>query len=86
MIPQPNAGGAFATIAWEKFQDPVVLEEIKADAGMDIGDVFIGMHLKKVAVPIRLASCSLCDAHVTAARVRPKYIGGIRAKYNETLL
>ncbi len=86
VVPQPKAGGSFATTAYRSFQDPVALEEIKADAGIDIGDTFIGMHLKKVAVPVRLESRVIGEAHITAARVRPKFIGGIRAQYDESLL
>ena len=86
IVPQLHAGGAFATIAWKEFNEPVAVEAIKADAGIDIGDTLIGMHLKKVAVPVRLNRCVLGKAHVTAARVRPKYIGGPRASYNVSLL
>lgn len=85
VVPQPKAGGSFATTAYETFEHPVAIEEIRADAGLDIGDTFIGMHLKKVAVPVRLTVNSLGQAHITAARVRPKFIGGIRAHYDETL-
>ena len=86
VVPQPNAGGAFAAITWKELIEPVAVEEIKADAGIDIGDTLIGMHLKKVAVPVRLNRSVLGKAHVNAARVRPKYIGGSRASYNESLL
>ncbi|MCR4655790.1 MAG: TIGR01440 family protein [Lachnospiraceae bacterium] len=86
VVPQPKAGGSFATAAWKYFDDPVAVEEIKADAGLDIGDTFIGMHLKKVAVPVRLTNSAIGEAHVTAARVRPKFIGGVRAQYDESLL
>ncbi len=86
VIPQKKAGGSLATIAYSSFKNPVVVEEIKADAGMDIGDTFIGMHLKKVAVPVRLSINAIGEAHLTCARVRPKFIGGIRAIYNEDLL
>lgn len=85
VVPQPKAGGSFATTAYRTFADPVALEEIRADAGMDIGDTFIGMHLKKVAVPVRLSFSSIGEAHVTAARVRPKFIGGERAHYDDDL-
>ena len=85
VLPQPKAGGSFATAAYKRFKDPVVLEEIRADAGLDIGDTFIGMHLKKVAVPVRLAVKEIGDAHVTAARTRPKFIGGERAVYDERM-
>lgn len=84
-VPQPKAGGSFATMAYQTFQDPVAVEEIRTDAGIDIGDTFIGMHLKKVAVPVRLSGNSLGEAHVTAARVRPKFIGGERAHYDESI-
>lgn len=86
VIPQKKAGGSLATIAYSKFKNPVVVEEIKADAGMDIGDTFIGMHLKKVAVPVRISINRIGNAHLTLARVRPKFIGGSRAIYDEKLL
>lgn len=86
VVPKPKAGGSFATVAYENFDNPVVLEEIKADAGLDVGDTFIGMHLKKVAVPVRLSVNTLGEAHVTCARTRPKFIGGERAVYDKTLL
>ncbi|MBP2243011.1 uncharacterized protein (TIGR01440 family) [Cytobacillus eiseniae] len=84
VIPVRNAGGAMATYAFNHFQDPVVVEHIQADAGMDIGDTFIGMHLKPVAVPIRAAEKFVGEAHVTMATTRPKLIGGTRAVYKRT--
>lgn len=84
-VPQPKAGGSFAATAYSRFSDPVVLEEIRADAGLDIGDTLIGMHLKKVAVPVRLSRSEIGCAHIAAARTRPKYIGGGRAVYDETI-
>jgi uncharacterized protein (TIGR01440 family) len=86
VVPQPKAGGSFATAAYKAFKNPVALEEIKADAGLDIGSTLIGMHLKKVAVPVRLKYPKLGAATLTAARVRPKFIGGERAHYNEDLM
>lgn len=86
VIPQPKAGGSMATEAYKHFKNPVVLEEIKADAGIDIGFTLIGMHLKKVAIPLRLENNKIGEAMVLAARTRPKFIGGIRAIYNEDLL
>lgn len=86
VIPQPKAGGSFATAAWKGFKDPVAVEKIRADAGMDIGDTLIGMHLKEVAVPVRPVHNTIGDARVVAARVRPKYIGGQRAVYDESLM
>lgn len=85
-IPQKKAGGSLATVAYNNFENPIVIEEIKADAGMDIGDTFIGMHLKRVAVPVRLSIKSIGEAHLTCARVRPKFVGGSRAVYDENLL
>lgn len=85
VVPQPKAGGSFATTAYHTFSHPVALEEIRADAGIDIGDTFIGMHLKRVAVPVRLQNHEIGQAHITAARVRPKFIGGSRAIYDEVL-
>ncbi len=83
VVPQPKAGGSFATLAYRYFKKPVVLEEIRADAGLDIGDTLIGMHLKRVAVPLRLEHHAIGRAHITAARTRPKFIGGERAVYDE---
>ena len=83
VIPQPDAGGAFATAAYKRFNAPVVIEEIQADAGLDIGGTLIAMHLKRVAVPIRLEHTHIGKAVVTAAYTRPKLIGGVRAKYAE---
>ena len=86
VVPQPKAGGSMATQAYAHFKNPVVVEEIKADAGIDIGFTLIGMHLKKVAVPLRLENNKIGEATVIAARTRPKFIGGIRAVYDEDLL
>ena len=86
VIPQPKAGGSMATEAYKHFKNPVVVEEIKADAGIDIGFTLIGMHLKKVAVPLRLENNKIGEAMVLAARTRPKFIGGVRACYDEELL
>jgi uncharacterized protein (TIGR01440 family) len=86
VVPRPKAGGSFATAAYNSFRSPVALEEIRADAGLDIGDTLIGMHLKKVAVPVRLTLNSIGKAHLTAARTRAKFIGGSRAVYDERKL
>lgn len=85
VVPKPKAGGSLSTTAYETFKDPVAVEEIKADAGIDIGGTLIGMHLKKVAVPVRLVNNTIGEAHVSAARVRPKFIGGERANYDDNL-
>ncbi|AZB40911.1 TIGR01440 family protein [Bacillus sp. FJAT-42376] len=81
VIPVRQAGGAMAAHAYRHMTDPVVVEHIKADAGIDIGDTFIGMHLKAVAVPIRSSLKQVGQAHVTMAKTRPKLIGGVRAVY-----
>ena len=86
VVPQPKAGGSFATAAYGRFRDPVAVEHIRADAGLDIGGTLIGMHLKEVAVPVRLSLKAIGEAPLLAARVRPKFIGGVRAKYDEDLL
>ncbi|MBQ2392265.1 MAG: TIGR01440 family protein [Clostridia bacterium] len=86
VVPQPKAGGSFATAAYENLEDPVAVEEIKAQAGLDIGSTLIGMHIKRVAVPVRLEVKKIGDANVTAARSRAKFIGGERAHYNENLM
>ena len=81
VVPQPKAGGSFATTAWAEMKDPVAVEEIHAHAGIDIGGTLIGMHLRRVAVPVRLSFDTIGNAHFLCARTRPKYIGGSRAKY-----
>lgn len=86
VVPQPKAGGSLATQAYKSFKNPVVLENIKADAGVDIGLTLIGMHLKAVAVPLRLDNSKIGEATIVAARTRPKFIGGIRAAYDENML
>ena len=86
VVPQPKAGGSFATAAYAHFENPVAVEEIRADAGLDIGGTLIGMHLKKVAVPVRLSLNHIGEAILLAARTRPKFIGGIRARYDENML
>lgn len=88
-IPQPNhAGGALGTIAYERFDDPVVVEDIhsRAKAGMDIGDTLIGMHMRPVCVPLRISLDHIGYAHLVCARYRPKYVGGQRTRYDEALL
>lgn len=81
VIPVRTAGGAMATYAFEQLADAVVVESIKAEAGMDIGNTLIGMHLKPVAVPVRVSQKTVGHAHVTLAKTRPKLIGGARAVY-----
>ena len=85
VVPQSKAGGSFATAAYKLFDKPVAVEQIKADAGLDIGQTFIGMHLKSVTVPLRLTVKTIGGAVISAARVRPKFIGGSRAVYNDDL-
>jgi len=82
VVPWPKAGGSFATMAHKYFSNPVAVEHVRADAGMDIGDTLIGMHLKDVAVPVRLSISKIGAAHLVCARTRAKYIGGERAHYN----
>lgn len=85
VVPQPKAGGSFATAAYHGFEHPVALEHIRADGGLDIGFTLIGMHLKEVAVPLRLENDRIGEAKVLAARTRAKFIGGERARYDEQL-
>ncbi len=85
VLPQPKAGGSFATAAYEHFEDPVLVEHVRADAGLDIGGTLIGMHLKEVAVPVRLGLSHIGETILLAARTRPKLIGGVRAIYDERL-
>ena len=79
--PQPKAGGSFAASAWEAFERPVAVEHIRAHAGLDIGGTLIGMHLRDVAVPVRLSLDHIGQALLLCARTRPKFIGGSRACY-----
>ena len=88
-IPQPNhAGGAFATVCYQRFKNPVLVESIngKADAGIDIGGTMIGMHLHSVVVPMRISLRKIGAAPIICARHRPKYVGGQRAIYDENLM
>ncbi|CCX66191.1 uPF0340 protein Ldb0827 [Firmicutes bacterium CAG:791] len=88
-IPQPNhAGGAFASVTWNRMADPVLVESIcaRADAGIDIGGTLIGMHIHPVVVPVRISTDRIGEASILCARRRPKYVGGQRAIYDEALL
>ena len=88
VVPQPKAGGSFATAAYKAFDEPVAVESLEhlAAAGIDIGGTLIGMHLRSVAVPVRLSLQRIGEANVLCARTRPKFVGGSRAVYLETLL
>ena len=85
-VPQPKAGGSFGTAAYKGFDHPVLVESVQASAGLDIGGTLIGMHLKRVAVPVRLSLDHIGNAILLAARTRPKFVGGSRAVYDENLL
>ena len=86
VVPMPKAGGAFATAAYRRFTDPVAVDRVQADAGLDIGGTLIGMHLKRVAVPLRLSVKTIGEAPLAAARVRAPFTGGDRAAYDADLL
>lgn len=81
VVPQPKAGGSLATAAYARLHDPVVVDSVSADAGMDIGRTMVGMHLRRVAVPVRLKNDMIGEAIIIAARTRPRLIGGERAHY-----
>jgi len=83
VVPRPHAGGSWATTCWKNFRDPVAVEEIRAHAGIDIGGTLIGMHLKRVAVPVRLSMDHIGQAILLCARTRPPFIGGSRAVYSQ---
>lgn len=83
VIPRPKAGGSFATTVYQRMEHPVVVEHIRAHAGIDIGDTLIGMHLRDVAVPVRISPAAIGGARVVCARTRPKLVGGARAYYGE---
>ena len=85
VIPQPKAGGSFSTTAYKEFDHAVAVEKIRADAGMDIGDTLIGMHIKEVVVPLRLSIKKIGEANLVCARRRPKFVGGSRAVYDPEL-
>ena len=85
VCPQVKAGGSFATTVWQNMEHPAAVERIKAHAGLDIGNTLIGMHLKEVAVPVRLSINKIGEAPIVCARTRPKFIGGERATYCENL-
>ncbi|MBE6916195.1 MAG: TIGR01440 family protein [Ruminococcaceae bacterium] len=85
VVPQPKAGGSFATAAYHAFKAPVAVENVRAKAGLDIGGTLIGMHLQPVAVPLRLSIKQIGEAPIICARTRPKFIGGERAHYNDNL-
>lgn len=86
VLPRLKAGGAFATACYEAFESPAAVEEIRADAGIDIGNTLIGMHLKRVAIPLRLSIAKIGKADLVCAKTRPKYIGGCRASYNDNII
>ncbi len=86
VVPQPKAGGSFATTVYERMEAPVAVEGVRAKAGLDIGGTLIGMQLKNVAVPVRLSLDMIGKARILCARTRPKFIGGVRAHYDETQL
>lgn len=88
-IPQPNhAGGAFATVCYNRFSDPVLVESVNSlgDAGIDIGGTMIGMHIRRVVVPLRISLRKIGEAPIICARRRPPYVGGSRAIYDEKLM
>lgn len=85
VVPQAKAGGSFSTAAYKRFKNPIVVENIQAQAGLDIGNTLIGMHIQPVCVPMRLKNHQIGEAWVNAARRRPKSIGGERAVYNPNL-
>ena len=83
VVPRPHAGGSWATTCWKQFKDPIAVEEISAHAGIDIGGTLIGMHLRRVAVPVRLSLDHIGQAILLCARTRPPFIGGARAVYSQ---
>lgn len=85
-VPFVKAGGSFATAAYGGFENPCVVEKISAKAGIDIGETLIGMHIAPVCVPVRISVKKIGEANVICARSRLKFIGGVRAHYDETLM
>ena len=83
VVPHQKAGGGFATVAMELFEQPVVVLNLrgKAHGGVDTGNTFIGMHMRRVVVPVRLSVKKIGEAAVSCARTRPMLVGGERARY-----
>ncbi len=86
VVPQPKAGGSMATAIYHKMEHPVAVEHVRAEAGIDIGDTLIGMHLREVAVPLRIENRMIGEARVVCARTRYKCVGGSRAAYDADLM
>ncbi len=86
VVPQPKAGGSFATAAYKGFKNAVAVENVYAKAGIDIGETLIGMHIAPVCVPVRISVKKIGEANVICARSRLKFIGGERANYDENLM
>ena len=86
VIPRPKAGGSFATEAYAAFEHPVMVQSVSASAGLDIGGTMNGMHLRPVVVPVRLNIKQIGEAPIAAARTRPRFVGGERAIYDNSLL
>ena len=81
-IPQPKAGGSVPAAAWKMLEEPCLVMQVQADAGLDIGDVLVGMHIRPVAVPFRGEVKQVGQAHVVSAFSRLPYVGGERAVYH----
>ena len=86
VIPQPKAGGSFATAAYHGFKKPCAVENVSAKAGLDIGGTLIGMHIVPVVVPLRISIKKIGEANIICARSRLKFVGGQRAIYDESLM
>lgn len=86
VVPHNHAGGALASAAYRQMYPNVCLvEQISSHAGLDIGQTLIGMHLRPVAVPLRLSIKSIGQAHIVVATTRPRLIGGARAVYEDSI-
>lgn len=82
-IPQPKAGGSVPAAAWKLLEQPALAMNVQAEAGIDIGDTLVGMHIRPVAVPLRMEEGYVGHAHLVMAYSRLPYIGGSRAVYEE---
>ena len=80
-VPQPKAGGSVPAAAWKMMDEPCLVMHVQADAGLDIGDTLIGMHLRPVAVPFRGEIKKIGNANLVCAYSRLPYVGGERAIY-----
>ena len=82
-VPQPKAGGSVPAAAWKLLESPALAISVQAEAGIDVGDTLVGMHIRPVAVPLRIDTNRVGQANLVMAYSRLPFIGGSRAVYEE---